>query len=265
MAKLNGETIPLYEVAGYVRPRSPRIGTGAIPNPRAEALREVVQTRLFAAEATRRGFQPIGSTTAVKRASLARALINQIFEGRTDLTVKGISLRNTRSFYREHRGFFHEVEGTRVGAIVVRDQRLAERLLSQSEGAGRDRFEQLARRYSIHPSGARGGTFGTIHADDLEVPAAMGRTVMWMREPGEVGLVQIGSRYFVLRALKLHLEPAPWDRAQALRVRTYMVSEMREDALEHLYKTLRNSVVLEVDRHALRRIPIPTWREYSSG
>lgn len=77
------------------------------------------------------------------------------------------SAKEVESFYKENKALFKADPEVRISQIVLKDEESANRILSQLKKG--DKFEDLAKKYSIAPEGENGGDMGWISRGTNEI------------------------------------------------------------------------------------------------
>lgn len=263
VARVDGLVISSAEVLPLVGPRRPWIGTAEPTDPRVAALKEIIRSRLFAAEALERGLSSNHSDPVIARGELAQGLIATVLAD-AGLSLESISRDDARRFYTRNVGLFHEVESVDLSVVKTSRATVARQMLYRSANTGRT-LEQVSREAEFADADVRPERVSVdAHATD-EIPDSLARTAMWMRREGEVGLARFHGAYYVLRANDIRLDATRWTRPLALRVKNYLLAEQREKVLESLEGELRTQADIEINHEALAQMPIPTWAEFSAS
>ncbi len=97
-------------------------------------------------------------------AALARALTNSL---RADTVAAGVTEDDVRAYYDSHRGEYHQPVALRLFRILLDDESLAKRILSEAAGAGGPaRWRDSARAHSLDTATKmRGGDLGFVFPD----------------------------------------------------------------------------------------------------
>lgn len=263
VARVDGLPISTAEILPLVRPKEPWIGTAKPADPRFVALKEVVRSRLFAAEALERGLSSNHSDPVIARGDLAQGLIATVL-GDSGLSLESISREGLRRFYTRNIGFFHEVESVELSVVKTSSPSVARRLLYRGASTG-GTLEQVSGEAEFADADVRLDRVSVdAHGTD-ELPGPLARTAMWMRHEGEVGLARFQGAYYVLRANDMRLDQTRWTRSLSLRVKNYVLAEQREKVLERLEGELRAHAGIDINREAVAQLPIPTWAQFSAS
>ncbi len=124
----------------------------------------MVPDLLYADEAERRRLADVPRVRRRIREALRRALSESV---RRDVVAAGIPEDELRKYYDAHRDDFEKPERIRIWRILVDDEALARRIMTESARAdGPERWSRLAREHSLDAATKmRGGMLGFVWPD----------------------------------------------------------------------------------------------------
>jgi peptidyl-prolyl cis-trans isomerase C len=119
---------------------------------------------LIGEEARRRQLDSVPRVRLRVREALQRALGEALL---TDARSAGTPDEIVRAYYESHRNDYEKPERIRIARILVDDEALARKVLSEAKGsAGLEHWNQLARDHSLDSATKlRGGTLGFVFPD----------------------------------------------------------------------------------------------------
>lgn len=269
---VNGEPVLVSEVMMHLRPPPPRVGVAAPPGSRLVAFDEAVQIRLLADEAFRRGLEPTSDRAAIAQAQLVRALRHQ------ELRLRGldgeqldslIGETEARAFLDAHRLELAAIASAKISALVIEGDDAdadadAEQLLARAASLDDEDFVELVLERSVDTrSKSRGGQLAIIDRHGHGLDPAVARVAIHLKTNGAVGLAQVGSRLYILRASNVELEQPVWSDELAAYLINLERHELQQQAIDELIRRLRAKAEVTVDHDVLDALPIPDWRTFA--
>ncbi len=110
--------------------------------------------------------------------------------------VGRVSEQEAQNYYRSHIADYTEPARWHVYVIVVLSDQAAQQALSRIKAG--EKFEDVARQVSVHPSAERGGDLGWITADEL--PGRVLQEFVKRMEPGRVSVpLPVDGRYWIVK------------------------------------------------------------------
>lgn len=219
----------------YVQTLMPPEGNAAVrvagePHPLQAALDLAVRDELLSREAERRDVP--GETRAEQLAALVAAerAATPVLES------DSISDADARVWYASHRALFDEVDTARVSWAQFGDEDAAREAFRRGAAHRTRPVRSLVRV----PTDLQSSGVASIHHDEGAEEMVL-RITNAVRRPGGLGLdeePETGT-WFLVRVESLVLEPTPWNRALADRVRAAMAWEREQDHLAAMADGLR--------------------------
>lgn len=124
----------------------------------------LVPELLYAEEAARRGLSSTPGVVDARRHVLRRSLVESL---RESVVKSGIAEADVRAYYDAHIAEYRAPARIRIARILVADEALARRILSEVKGPdSASKFSQLAREHSLDAATKmRAGALGFVHPD----------------------------------------------------------------------------------------------------
>ncbi len=237
---------------------------------RAQLLEEMVDLELLAGEALRLGLDRDPEVAMRLDQALRDELLRDLRDRLTP--PQAIPEAEVRAYYEAHRAEFEEPERRRVGAIVVGDAALAQRLAQQAARGSAAEFGELVRRHSqlraprdentpIELEGDLGivSLEGGRAGSPSPIPEPVIRAVFALEKIGDVASLPVAAegRFYVVRLIgrtERRLRTlAEADRAIRLR----LVDQKLREAEAQLIAEARKTTRIVIDEAALERTPLP--------
>ncbi len=269
-ASVDGKHLTAVEIQEFMQPRMGQLGGQPQPSVQQAALNRAIRTRLFAAEATRRGIRAPPGSDAFARAYLSQALI-QAELGRLGIHVdavddaQAVADSNARAYFEAHPEKMLRLGAVAVRVIVLADEASAAALLRDHADSSAEQFGRLASQRSMDADSAKqGGLIGFFdHVSVGDLSDRFGRDVaslvFALRRAGDVGFARAdGGQFVVVRAEEVQFKKMAWNAELARRARSHIVLERRQRALDDLDRRLRAAARIHVDESALSRVPCLT-------
>ena len=148
---------------------------------------------------------------------------------------------------------FRQRYGRKVVVRHVETKSLAAAKLVKSLAVNMD-FAELAKQYSVNPSGQNGGLLPPISKDTRQVSPALRQVAMALRKVGDVSdPVQVAGRFHILKLDKI-LEPKD---VRVADVRDRIVADLKERIIRaagnHLLQQLMQKAQIELVDPSLKR------------
>jgi hypothetical protein len=254
IATVDGEPIYGVELGQHVRPQAPWLGPTRPLDAVDSALRDAIIVRLLVAEARRQDIAAKRGPRSVADASLATGLVDRELKAR-GITAESLTEAEVRKFFEDSRDRLAHFHGARVSAIVLKDRKLAERLVATAATATDEQFHQLVRQHSIDSvSRAADGFLAEVDEAPNEIPVAVARIVVATRHDGDVGLADTADgRFWVVRVTDVRLDPEKWSADVERRVRQLLFHEKRGEVIAELEAKLKPRAAIDINQDALAR------------
>jgi peptidyl-prolyl cis-trans isomerase C len=237
---------------------------------RVQLLEEMVDLELLAGEALRLGLDRDPEVAMRLDQALRDELLQDLKQ--TLPSPQAIPEAEVRAYYEAHRTEFEEPERRRIGAIVVADTALAERLAEQAARASAAEFGELVRRHSHFRAPPDENTPIELEGDlgivSLEkahrgaksaIPEPVIRAVFALEKIGDVAPRPVAAegRNYVVR-LTGRTERRQRTLAEADRaIRLRLVDQKLREAEARLIAEAKKSTRVVIDEGALQRAPLP--------
>ncbi len=221
----------------------------------------LVPELLFGEDAAARHLEARPDVQNRIRDALRRALVEAV---RRDTIAAGVPESELRSYYDAHRADFEKPERIRLWRILVEDEALARRVLSDARSKdGPVRFRELAREHSVdEATKLRGGELGFVFPDgrtevpQLAVDPALYAAAEKVRD-GELvpEPVKEGNRFAVVwRRGTLAKVERSFD-AERSRITDLLVRQRVDRAIATLIDSLRKQYVRNLDPTPIDALP----------
>lgn len=275
VATYQGGQVTLAEIQALLdRQRSPYLLRQLqTPEGRRRYVERIVENRILADEARRRGIDKEPEIRARIDGVLASALIQRLRMERRNTTV---SDEEARKYYQQHKEEFSRPARKRIARILLRagtpadlekKMQTAKKLLEQIQKAGPHKmevFRQLARKYSDDAYGKRrGGYYGLISTSTKpspRYPQAVLDAAAKLQKPGDVsGVVRTPEGLQILMmegkipAYKESIERAlPLIKARLRARRLGDVKTLAADVFEKAHLTINEKALSQLRVPAVR-------------
>lgn len=223
----------------------------------------LVRELLLASEADRRG---LGETPSVKnrvREALRRGLADSMG---AEARASGVPEDEIRAYYDANRDTFHQPTRIRIWRILVDDEALARRILSESRGtAGPEQWGKLAREHSVdEATKLRDGLLGFVRPDGTtDVPQVRVDPALYAAaskvKDGELvpGPVREQGRSAVVWRRGTLAETSLSLASQHDAIRDLILRERVERAVVRLREELRQRDVRDENAELITALPLP--------
>lgn len=226
-------------------PESIRIAAAKQP---AEFLDSLVSERLLLQEAETKGIQHEQEVKDLIRQSRDRILVSKLLDDQIGKQTI-IDDRTTRAYYDTHSDEFKTPYRLRASHILVRTREEAEQMLARvTQG---ESFEELAKQYSLDPTGVKGGDIGYFQKGQL-IPEIEQATFALAQ--GEMSPVVQSS--FGFHVIKLTGEAKSQVKAYdqvAENIRDKLTIEKKTELLEALITRLKKQSRLKTNDEAIQK------------
>ncbi|MEO0321881.1 MAG: peptidylprolyl isomerase [Myxococcota bacterium] len=264
LATVNGERITVGDVEDTLARQTPFLRARfARPGRLAEMVRDLVQVRLMAAEAERRGYGDNPLVVRQTRQNAVQVLMRTEFDER--MRPESVPDEDVRAYFDAHPDEFRREAMVRASSILVATREEAEALLAELREADLATFRQTARDRSIDPYTklrggdlrffARTGLPARANPDDEPVAGPLVEAAFALADGGEVGdlapePVAVRDDFAVVKLTGARpAEVTDFERAEGpIRIRLWR--ERRQEALDIFVRDLRERAapVLHLER-----------------
>jgi len=211
-------------------PLPPVLVVGGYSGPWREALGLAIRNELLGREAARRGID------ASTRAQQIATLITHEQRGTAGLTVESVTDGEARSWYRERRSLFGNVEEIQVAWAEFADDAEARKVMKRVAGVDQPTFQRLVREDNASKSGT---AILNDHGEGADPMIA--RAAFAIGTAGGVGLSADpqNKRWWVVRVERISFKQVNWDEALAYRVKSALAAYRQDEHLRRLADSLR--------------------------
>jgi parvulin-like peptidyl-prolyl isomerase len=193
LATYNGQKVTVKDVNNYLE------GTTGDPNIKLQQLpaqhikpfvQEYIKTHLIYEKLAK----PVTETPQFKEL-MKKVAVDYWY--RSQLNSIKVSDKEVKEFYEKNKDlYFKTAPKVKARHILVKDEKLAEKLIGELKGLhGKEleqKFAELAKKYSIGPSKVNGGELGWFDPKEMVKPFAEAVTKM---KPGELTLKPVKTRF----------------------------------------------------------------------
>jgi parvulin-like peptidyl-prolyl isomerase len=240
LATLNGKPITVKDVNNYLQgiTGDPNIKLQQLPAQHVKPfVKEYIKTHLV--------YQKAKSVTQTPQFQELMKKIADDYWYRSQLNTIKISDQEAKAFYEKNKDiYFKTTPKVKVRHILVKDEKEAEKLLTQLKGlhgkALEEKFAELAKKYSIGPSKVNGGELGWIDPNQMVKPFAQAVEKM---KPGELSSKPVKTRFgyhIILVEGKKNNSYIPFEK-----VKTQIVEYLKRAKLKKEIDQLMNSAKVE--------------------
>jgi len=217
----------------------------------AQYIQKLINDRLIIEEAYRMGLDQNPQIQQAIRAYILRESVVRLHE---EEIVKKVSVSEDDiiNYYNQNYQQIH------IKLIEVNTKKQAEEILKQlQEGAD---FEELAKRYSIHPSREEGGDIGTVKFGSLDF--AIKEAISKLR-PGEIsGIIKNRSKYYVLKLEERKGAPEEEFDKVKNQIEKRLRKEKEKGRSNEYLKYLQSKADLTIHKDVLSAIKIGELGQY---
>lgn len=194
IVKVNGEPVYQEELEFYLSQMSPQMRAFySTPQGYQKLIDRIIQNRLLAQEARRRGIDKKPEVQLVLRSLKEQILVNALVEEERTKT-SDISDTELQKYFDEHRAEFDNKPRAKVSAIKTQDEALAKKI-KKDVMRGMD-FEEIKEKYSGQP-GFWAEELSYIKQGDL-MPI-MDRAIFSTKVGGTTEIVKANNNYFIFK------------------------------------------------------------------
>jgi parvulin-like peptidyl-prolyl isomerase len=193
LATVNGKKITVKEINAYLQgiTGDNRIRLQDLP---AQHVKKFVSQYIETLEIYNKKAKSITNTPQYKAAAMKLA-VDMWLKNRLN-SIK-ISDEEAKAFYEKNKDiYFKTTPKVKARHIVVKDKKLAEKIISELKGLkGKElekKFAELAKKYSIGPSKVQGGELGWF--DPKQMVPEFAKAVKNLK-PGEITLTPVKTRF----------------------------------------------------------------------
>jgi peptidyl-prolyl cis-trans isomerase C len=221
----------------------------AAPESRKALLETLVRTRVLVGEARRRGYDKDPEELRQAEQHLANLVLDRALEGRSK--PEDIPEAEAERYYREHAAELVRPGLPRMSQIVVKDRRLAVRLLNRLRSLRANQAEEfgaLANKHSIdEASRSRNGDLGRLEQVGFTLPPPVLNAASSLRQPGDLSeIVESKQGFHILRLTEPPSnEPRPFAEMKNI-VRHKLSQQWRTKHTEQLVAESRARAKVEV-------------------
>lgn len=232
-------------------------------------LDEMIDVELLAREAERQGIDKEPETQAYLRQLMREEVLRQLRDAQP--RADQVPASEVRSYYEAHPEEFADPERRRVAVIALKDEKTAQAVLEEVQGADGKRWGTVARARSVLPKATEGtplefeGDLGLTSSNEAErgqnvrVPKEVREALFTIDEPGAVHpkVVPAEGRFYVVRLLsKSPARQRTLEEADTV-IRVRLVKQRVEQAERALEEELRKKYPVTIDEAALAQLKLP--------
>lgn len=218
---------------------------------KSEFLDSFVTERLILREAEAKGIQHLADVQDIIRQSRNRILVTKLIEQEIDKKLE-VTDAEIKAYYDAHTDEFIVPYRLRASHILVRDRAEAESLIARIKAG--ELFEELAKKYSMDPTAAKGGDLGYVRK---------GQTIAEIEEALfglKVGdLSEVIPSKFGFHILKATGEAKPQTKDFHLverEIRDKLTLEKRSQAFNALIERLKQKAGIKLNTDELDKLTL---------
>lgn len=216
---------------------------------KTEFLDSFVTERLMLQEAEAKGIQHLTDVQDIVRQSRNRVLVTKLIEQEVDQKLE-ISAADIKTYYDNHTDEFVVPYRLRASHILVRDRAEAESIISRIKAG--ELFEELAKKYSMDPTAAKGGDLGYVRKGQL-IPEV--EEALFGLKVGDMG--EVVPSKFGYHILKVTGEAKPQTKELHLvekDIRDRLTLEKRSQAFTGLIDRLKKKAGIKMNTEELEKL-----------
>ncbi|MCA9396316.1 MAG: peptidylprolyl isomerase [Candidatus Omnitrophica bacterium] len=214
----------------------------------AEFLDSLVSEKLLLMEAETKGIQHDQEVKDLIRQSRDRILVTKLLDDQIGKQTV-IEDRAVRAYYDTHADEFKTPYRLRASHILVRTRDEAQKLLGQIQQG--ESFEELAKMYSLDPTGAKGGDIGYFQKGQL-IPEVEEAT--FALKQGEISpVVQSSFGFHIIKLTGEAKSQVKSFEQVADSIRDKLTIEKRTELLDALIGRLKKQARLTTDSEAVQK------------
>jgi parvulin-like peptidyl-prolyl isomerase len=266
VARINDRVILVRDVEAEIAARAPgfRAQQYKPMAKREELLESIVTFEVLGAEAERRGYGRDPRVIRTMKEQMVSTMLQQEIE--QQLSASQVSEKEIEDAYRRRAAEFELPEQARVSQIVVRDERMAWKVVRLARSGGRRNpaddqksFRDLVLRFSEDSATrVRGGELGTLTRQSAGQTPALLDAALALTERGAVSDPVRGPHGFHI--LKL-IERTPATIRPLNEVRSRIVQELlgerRSQKTEEFVAALRARAEIKLYKEELAKLQLP--------
>lgn len=214
-------------------------------------LKKLIDDRLIIHEAYHMGLDQDPYVRQATDAYILRESVRKLYD--EEITRKiDVSKDDVMNYYNQN---YQEIH---IGLIQVRTKEGAQEVLKKLHGG--TSFEELAKRYSIHPSKGKGGDIETVKYG-LITPIIK-EAISNLKIDEVSSIIKNGSGYYVVK-LKGRKEPAKEKFGDIkMQIEKKLLKEKEKGRSNEYLRYLRNKARINIDRKLLSSINIEKLGQY---
>ncbi|MBP9733074.1 MAG: peptidylprolyl isomerase [Candidatus Omnitrophica bacterium] len=248
LASYDGGSVSETEFLKAVRSMPEHIRTVA-QEKKSEFLDSFITERLLLQEAEAKGIQHLTDVQDIIRQSRNRVLVTKLIEQEVDQKLE-ITDAEIKTYYDNHTDEFVVPYRLRASHILVRDRAEAESVISRIKAG--ELFEELAKKYSMDPTAAKGGDLGYVRKGQL-IPEV--EEALFGLKVGDMSDV-VPSK-FGFHILKVTGEAKPQTKELRLvekDIRDRLTLEKRSQAFTGLIDRLKKKAGIKMNTEELEKL-----------
>lgn len=269
LATIDDVTITVREFQERINRQSPYVRARyTSQEQKKEFLDNLIRFEVLAKEALRRGLDKDPDVVRTMKQVMIQKLMKDEFEDR--VTPETISEEEMRAFFEANEGEYNKPEEVRVSAIVLPDQKTANKVAQLAKGeAGKSNkgFRELVSKHSVdEESKLRGGDLRYFARDTQEIPAPVVEAAFALERTGDVaGPIAGDGQFYIIKQIgrRKAVERDFEDVKRQIQNRLYR--DKRNQAQRDFIDKLRAKSKIEIDEQNLAKVRIDTSQAQTGG
>ncbi len=216
---------------------------------KSEFLDSFVTERLLLQEAEAKGVQHLTDVQDILRQSRNRILVTKLIEQEIEKKLE-VTDADIKTYYDAHTDEFIVPYRLRASHILVRDRKEAEALVVRIKAG--EIFEELAKKYSMDPTAAKGGDLGYVRKGQV-IPEI--EEALFGLKVGD--LSEVTQSKFGFHILKATGEAKPQTKELHLvskEIRDRLTLEKRSQAFNALIERLKKKAGVKLNTDELEKL-----------
>ncbi|MBF8250452.1 MAG: Peptidylprolyl isomerase [Deltaproteobacteria bacterium] len=176
----------------------------------------------------------------VEKTLIIEALLKKEIEGKAAFTEK-----EAGEYYNSHKDEFKDGEKVKVSHIMVKTEKEAVDILKKL--GKKERFEKLAKKYSMGPTASKGGDLGYLERGTTGVPE-FEDAAFKLKKAGELSpVVSAGSAFHIIKFFeRKDAEVQPFDKVKD-KIITMQAKKKQKELFEAFVSSLKKEAKLEIN------------------
>ncbi len=250
LAEVNGAIITTDDYKKEMEILPPYLKQMAVtPEGRKEMLDSMVVRELVMQDAQKQGIDKSPEVAAKMEDMKKRVIVEAYLKKKVEEQVK-VSDADLQKFYDQNKDKFKAGEQLRASHILVKSEKEAQDVLAQLKGGAK--FEDLAKKVSVDPAGAKGGDLGWFGKGSM-IPE-FEKVAFAMKEGETSGIVKTKFGFHVIKLTgKRPAGILPFAEVKE-QLKTNLMPEKQQEVFKKVKEDLKKNAKLSIKEDVLNGI-----------